>query len=90
METLIVICLIIVIVLLLKDKVVSKKVAGRKGKTKNERPDLPDIMGWPKPLERHPLPMDAAKSQWEESGDIHDNYETETYETGFAREIPQE
>ena len=90
METLIVLCLIIVIFLLLKDKVVIQRAADRKGKTKNERPDLPDIMGLPKPLERHPLPMDATKSQWEESDEIHDNFETETYETGFAREIPQE
>lgn len=90
MEILIVICLIIVIVLLLKDKVVIQRAAGRKGKTKNERPDLPDIMGLPKPLERHPLPMDAAKSQREASDDISDNFETETYETGFARKIPQE
>src|SRR5690606_9328148 len=59
METLIVICLIIVITLLLKDKVVIHKTIRREIKPEKKSPDLPDIMGLPKPVERHTLPLDA-------------------------------
>ena len=53
MEILILVCLIIVIILLLKDKVVIYKTVRKQVKQKNRMSDLPDIMGLPKPIERH-------------------------------------
>ena len=90
MEIIIVICLLIVIVLLLKDKVVIHKPVRRQEKQENKTSDLPDIMGLPKPVERHAVPTNAAKRQIDKSENIPDNFEAETKETGFAREIPQE
>jgi len=89
METLIVICLIIVIILLLKDKVVIHKTVRREVKQEHHRPDLPDIMGLPKPVERHTLPLNATKSQSGERDGIADNFGTETYGIGLGLENPQ-
>lgn len=90
MEIIIVICLLIVIVLLLKDKVVIHKPMSRQEKQKNKTFDLPDIIGLPKPAKRHTVPMNAAKRQIDKSENIPDNFEPETKESDFAREIPQE
>ncbi|WP_312334864.1 conjugal transfer protein TraD [Sphingobacterium sp.] len=90
METLIAVCLIIVIVLLLKDKIVINRPVGRQQKQQQKMPNLPDIVGLPKPVKRQSLPMPAAKSQINKSDGIADNFEAETKEKGFAREIPQE
>lgn len=89
METLIVICLIIVIILLLKDKVVIHKTVRREAKTEKKNPDLPDIMGLPKPVERHTLPLNATKRQSGERDGIADNFGTETYGIGLGLENPQ-
>ena len=89
METLIVICLIIVILLLLKDKVVINKTVRREVKPEHHRPDLPDIMGLPKPVERHTLPLNATKSQAGGRDGIADNFGTETYGIGLGLENPQ-
>ncbi|MGJ1528057.1 conjugal transfer protein TraD [Sphingobacterium spiritivorum] len=89
METLIVICLIIVIILLLKDKVVINKTVRRKVKPEKQRPDLPDIMGLPQPVERHTLPMSAIKSLSGERDGIADNFDAETYGIGVGLENPQ-
>ena len=48
METLIVICLLIVIVLFLQDKIVTRKKSEQKSKQEKVNPYLPDIMGEPK------------------------------------------
>ena len=85
MEILIVVCLIIVIILLLKDKVVIHKTVR---KQENKIKVLPDIMGLPKPMERHAVPMSASKSQSDKKNDTVDNFETETYATGFESENP--
>ena len=89
METLIVICLIIVIILLLKDKVVINKTVRREIKPEKQRPDLPDIMGLPKPVERHTLPMNATKCQSGERDGIADNFDAEAYGIGLGLENPQ-
>ncbi|MFZ4860981.1 conjugal transfer protein TraD [Sphingobacterium sp. Mn56C] len=89
METLIVICLIIVIILLLKDKVVIHKNVHRKIKPEKKSSDLPDIMGFPKPVERHTLPPNATKRQSGERDWIVDNFGTETYGIGLGLENPQ-
>lgn len=91
MEIIIVICLLIVIILLLKDKlVINKQVRGQQKRESKIMPDLLDIMGLPKPVKRHTAPMSALKRQTEEPDSIPDNFETETEESDFAREIPQE
>ncbi|MDX3913937.1 MAG: conjugal transfer protein TraD [Pseudosphingobacterium sp.] len=90
METLIVICLIIIIVLLLKDKVVIHKPMRRQKKKENGKYDLPEIMGQPKPVVRHVVPTNATERQKNEPEVIPDNFEEETEEKGFEREIPQE
>lgn len=90
MEIIIVICLLIVIILLLKDKVVIHKPVRRQQQQENRMPDLPDIIGQPKPVKRHALPMNATKGQSDERRAVPDNFEADTQEKGFAREIPQE
>ena len=87
MEIVIVVCLLLVIILLLEDKVVIYKPGRRR---EHKIPELPDIMGQPKPVQRHAVPMDATKGQPDKPKDISDTFETETKENGFARKIPQE
>ncbi|MFT3945590.1 MAG: conjugal transfer protein TraD [Agriterribacter sp.] len=90
MEIIIIICLLIVIVLLAKDKIIIKKVVKSKPRHPAVNPDLPEIIGKPKPIERHVVPSATTQRQKEEQEDIPDNFEEETHETGFAREIPPE
>lgn len=90
MEIIIVTCLLIVIVLLAKDKIIIKKVVKSKPKQPGVNPDLPEIMGKPKPVERHIVPTSATERQKNKQDDVPDNFETETRENSFAREIPQE
>jgi len=89
METVIVKCLIIVIILLLKDKVVINKTVRREEKLEKKSPDLPDIMGLPKLVERQSLPLNATKRQSGERDGIADNFGTETYGIGVGLENPQ-
>ncbi len=90
MEILIVICLLIVIVLLAKDKIIIKKIVGGKQQDPAVHPSLPDIMGKAKPVVRHAVPNKAAKSQLAEPEVTTNNFEKETNEKNFAKEIPQE
>lgn len=90
MEIIIVICLLIVIVLLAKDKIIIKNVVKSNSQQSPVNPDLPEIMGQPKPLERHSVPTSATKRQLNKAKDIPDNFDTETNGKGFEREIPQE
>ena len=66
MEIVIVICLLIVIVLLLQDKIVIHKRSKQEPSQKTVNPNLPDIMGQPKPLERLSVPNTANERQIEE------------------------
>lgn len=90
MEIIIVICLLIVIVLLAKDKIIITKVI--KGKTEQSapRPDLPEIVGRPKPIERQKVSTDAVIRQKEKQEEVSGNFEKESHEAGFAREIPSD
>lgn len=63
METVIVICLLIIIALLLQDKVVINKRPARKPTKEKTNPDLPDIMGQPKPLKRLSVPISTNERQ---------------------------
>ena len=56
MEIVIVLCLLIVIALLLQDKIVIKKRSGQKSIHEKANPNLPDIMGQPKPLRSLSVP----------------------------------
>ncbi|MDR7208799.1 conjugal transfer protein TraD [Flavobacterium piscis] len=68
MENVIVICLLIVIVLLLQDKIVIKKRSGQQQpKQEKVNPNLPDIMGQPKPVRSLSVPNNASESQIEET-----------------------
>ena len=66
MEIVIVICLLIVIVLLLQDKIVIKKRTKQEPPQKKVNPNLPDIMGQPKSVERLSMPNAANERQIEE------------------------
>ncbi len=90
MEIIIVICLLIVIVLLAKDKIIIKKVVKSKPQHSAINPDLPEIMGKPKPVKRHTLPTSATERQSEKRADKPDNFEAETNEADFVSEIPKE
>lgn len=90
MEIIIIICLLIVIVLLAKDKIIIKKMAKCQSQQPLANPDLPEIVGQPKPLVRHVVPTSATKRQKNELDDIPGNFEAETEEKGFEREIPHE
>ena len=63
MEIIIVICLLIVIVLLLQDKIVIHKRSQQKPTQEKVNPNLPDIMGQPKPVKSLSVPNTANESQ---------------------------
>ena len=68
MENVIVICLLIVIVLLLQDKIViNKRSEQQQPKQEKVNPNLPDIMGQPKPVRSLSIPNNATESQIEET-----------------------
>src|SRR5690554_882055 len=91
MEIVIAICLLIVIVLLLQDKIIIKKRSKQKPPQKKVNPDLPDIMGQPKPVERLSVPNTANERQIEEPEVNPDNLDIE-YDENENRsiQIPQE
>ncbi|HRN72213.1 MAG TPA: conjugal transfer protein TraD [Ginsengibacter sp.] len=90
METVIVICLLLVIILLLEDKIVIYKQEQKQNNPEKKTHDLPDIMGLPKPVERHSMPKDTINSQSNKSEDTAGSFESETGKTGFENQIPQE
>ncbi|MFV8326894.1 conjugal transfer protein TraD [Flavobacterium sp. ZS1P14] len=90
MEIVIVICLLIVIVLLSKDKITIKKAVSKQEKPPFVNPNLPEIMGIPKPTRNLSVPSRASKSLNEESVKEIDNFESEIEENDFDIEIPQE
>lgn len=92
MEIVIVICLLIVIVLLVQDKIVIHKKSQQKP-TQQEKvnPNLPDIMGQPKPIKSHSVPNTANESQITEPEINPDNLDIEYDENeNVGMQIPQE
>jgi len=89
METVIVICLLLVFALLLQDKIAVGK--GHQEKQKNEKtnPKLPDIMGQPKPLRSLSLPKRAAGSPDNNLKAQTNNFDIEIYQD-FDLQIQQE
>jgi hypothetical protein len=91
METVIVICLLIVIALLVQDKIVIKKRSKHKPMQEKVNPNLPDIMGQPKPVRSLSLPNAANESQIEEQEINPDNLDIEYDENeNVGIQIPQE
>ncbi|WP_324756215.1 conjugal transfer protein TraD [Sphingobacterium thalpophilum] len=91
METLIVICLLIIIALLVQDKMVIKKRSEQKPKQEKVNPNLPDIMGQPKPVRSQSMPNTANESQIGEQEINPDNLDIEYDENETVGiQIPQE
>lgn len=91
METIIVICLLIVIALLLHDKIVFKKRPEQKNKQEKANPNLLSIMGQPKPVRSLSVPNTANESQAEEEIINPDNLDIEYDENEeVSIQIPQE
>lgn len=90
METLIVICLVIVIILLLYDKIIIRKPDKEKEPERLPKKQHADIMGVPKPMERLAVPTKAIKSQIEKPAKEVANFETETEEKDLGLVVPQE
>ncbi|MFV8360928.1 conjugal transfer protein TraD [Flavobacterium sp. LS1P3] len=90
METVIVICLLIVIALLLEDKIIIRKGEEQKPTQERPNPKLPDIMGQPKPMRSLPVPKSATESQIKEQEQEIDNFDVEIDEEDIDMQIPQE
>ncbi|QQU05253.1 conjugal transfer protein TraD [Myroides odoratus] len=91
MEIVIVICLLIVIALLLQDKIVIKKRSEQKPKQEKVNPNLPDIMGQPKPIRSLSVPNTANESQIAEQEINPTNLDIEYDENeDVGIQIPQE
>lgn len=91
METVILICLLIIIALLLQDKIgVKKRLEQKQTKEKISR-NHPDIMGIPKLTTRHSIPNIASECQTEEAVINPDNLDIEYDEhENVPIQIPQE
>ena len=90
METVIVICLLIVIGLLLEDKIVIRKGGEQKPIQEKTNPNLPDIMGQPKPMRSLSVPISATERQNKNQEQETDNFDIEIDEEDVDIQIPQE
>ena len=90
METVIVICLLIVIALLLEDKIVIRKGEEQKLTQEKLNPNLPDIMGQPKPMRSLSVPKRATESQSKKRKHEMNNFDIEIDEVDVDIQIPQE
>ena len=90
METVIVICLLIVIALLVEDKIVIRKKKEQNPTQKKSNPNLPDIMGQPKPMRSLSVPKSATESPNKKQDQETDNFDFEIKNQDFDIQIPQE
>lgn len=92
MEIVIVICLLIIITLLLEDKIVikNKKTFDKKLSQEKNKPNLPDIMGQPKPLRSLLLPKSAKESKKKKQEKKSNNFDVEINDQDIEIPIPQE
>nr|WP_315254597.1 conjugal transfer protein TraD [uncultured Flavobacterium sp.] len=90
METVIVICLLIIIALLVQDKIIIKKRTEQKPTQQKTNPNLPDIMGQPKPMRSLSVPKRAIENQIKEQEQKTDNFDIEIGEEDVDMQIPQE
>jgi cell division protein FtsN len=89
MEIVIVICLLIIIILLLQDKIVIHKREKKEAPQPKVNPNLPDIMGQPKPVERLFVLNTATERQIQEPEINPANLDIE-YDENESIQIPQE
>lgn len=90
METVIVICLLIVIFLLAKDKIVIKKYHKHQPNQEKVKSSLPDIMGQPKPQRSLSVPKKSYDSQELKEDHYNDNFDIEIDEDKVELQISQE
>lgn len=90
METIIVICLLIVIFLLAKDKIVIEKYRKQQPRQEKVNSSLPDIMGRPKSQRRLSVPKKSNNSQEQKEDYYHGNFDMEIDEDKVELQIPQE
>ena len=90
METVIVICLLIVIFLLAKDKIVIEKYHKQQPRQEKVNSSLPDIMGQPKPQRSLSVPKKSNERQEQKEDHYNDNFEIEIDEDKVELQIPQE
>jgi hypothetical protein len=90
METAILICLLIIIALLVQDKIIIKKKTEQKPTQEKLNPNLPDIMGQPKPMTSLSVPKRATESQSKKQKREMDNFDIEIDEVDVDMQIPQE
>ena len=90
METIIVICLLIVIALLLEDKIVISKREVHKPTQKKTNPRLPNIMGQSKPMRSLSESKSATESQSKKIEQETDNFDIEIDDEDVDMQIPQE
>jgi hypothetical protein len=90
METVIVICLLIVIFLLAKDKIVIEEYHKQQPRHEKINSSLPDIMGQPKPQRSLSVPKESNDSQEQKEDHFNDNFDIEIDEDKVELQIPQE
>lgn len=90
METVIVICLLIIIFLLAKDKIIIKKYQEQKPRHEKINSSLPDIMGQPKSQRRLSVPKKSNDGQEPKEDHYNDNFDIEIDEDKVELQIPQE
>jgi len=90
METIIVICLLIVIALLLQDKIVILKRTEQKSTEEKPNPNLPDIMGQPKSASSLSASKRATGSQKKEQEPQTDKFDLDIDDKKVDIQIPQE
>lgn len=90
METIIVICLLLVIALLLEDKILIGKKKDKEPKQEKRKEKLPEIMGPAKPLKSLIMPKGAAQSQNKMQEKQSDNFDLDIYKESPDIQIAQE
>lgn len=90
METLIFICLLLVIALLLHDKITISIEKKGKHAPKVPNPNLPDLMGQPKTVRSLSMPINAPESHGKKQEREMSNFDIEIDREDDDKEIPQE
>ena len=90
METVIVICLLVVIFLLAKDKIVIEKYHKKPLRQEKVNSSLPDIIGQPKPQRSLSVPKKSNDRQEPKEDHFNDNFDIEIDEDKVELQIPQE
>lgn len=90
MENLIVICLLVIIALLLRDKIPTAKIQKKKPAQQKKHPKLPDIMGKSKPLISLLMPKRTAESPDKNGKAQRANFDIEINEDPQMQHLSEE